>query len=49
MYVQNGGNKPEFKDNIEKMVDFYSKFLEEKTSKEKEEDQKGFNDSQLLI
>ena len=49
MYIQNGGNKPEFKDNIDKMADFYSKFLDEKVNKEKYDEQKGFNDSQLLI
>ena len=31
MYVQNGGNKSEFRDNIDKMVEFYSKFLQERT------------------
>jgi hypothetical protein len=49
LYVQNGGNKPEFRDNIDKMVDFYSKFLQERTEKEREQQQKGFNDSQMLI
>jgi len=47
--VQNGGNKTEFRDNIDKMVDFYSKFLQERTEKEKLENQKAFNDSQMLI
>lgn len=31
LYLQNGGSKLQFKDNIDKMVDFYTKFLQEKT------------------
>ena len=26
-YLQNGGKKVEFKDNVEKMIKFYEKFL----------------------
>ena len=27
MYIQNGGNKQDFKANVDKMIQFYQKFL----------------------
>jgi hypothetical protein len=29
LYVKNGGTKPEFKNNVDKMIVFYTKFLKD--------------------
>ena len=34
LYIENGGNRPEFKANIEKMITFYENFLNEQKVKQ---------------
>lgn len=35
LYVKNGGTKAEFKNNVDKMIDFYTKFLKENEEKQR--------------
>jgi hypothetical protein len=37
LYIQNGGNRPEFKANIDKMITFYQNFLREQNERLKKE------------
>ena len=37
LYIQNGGNRPEFKANIDKMITFYQNFLQEQNERLKKE------------
>jgi len=48
LYVKNGGTKNEFKNNVDKMIEFYKKFLKENEEKMKE-DGPFLNSSQELI
>ena len=33
LYVKNGGTKHEFKENVDKMIEFYKRFLKENEEK----------------
>lgn len=48
LYVKNGGTKNEFKNNVDKMIEFYKKFLKENEEKTKE-DGPFLNSSQELV
>lgn len=48
LYVKNGGTKNEFKNNVDKMIEFYKKFLKENEEKMKE-DGPFLNSSQEII
>jgi hypothetical protein len=48
LYVKNGGTKNEFKTNVEKMIEFYKKFLKENEEKQNGDDNL-VNSSQELI
>jgi 3-methyladenine DNA glycosylase AlkC len=48
LYVKNGGNKTEFKNNVDKMIEFYSKFLKDNEERQKD-DGPYLNSSQNLI
>jgi hypothetical protein len=34
MYTKNGGNRKDFKGNVDRMIDFYQKFLKENEGKD---------------
>lgn len=48
LYTKNGGTKAEFKMNIEKMIDFYNKFLKDNQERQKGDDNAITNSQELI-
>jgi hypothetical protein len=46
MYTKNGGNRKDFKGNVDRMIDFYQKFLKENEGKDTDD---GDDDSLKFI
>lgn len=49
MYIENGGNRPEFKANVDRMINFYENFLKEQQSLVRKEENGSLNSSQQFI